>query len=140
MLLEQHDSQMNGFYRSNYTDINGNSKVMLSTQFEALDSRRCLSCIDEPVVSATFGLADSCLKYVNIFRNQGVETNFSVVEISKVPKNSVIGTPQSFLPVNEAENMRADGYSMVNNNVSNYPTVTGAPYQSRRRYSPPSTL
>ena len=31
---------MSGFYKSNYSDADGNKKVMASTQFEALDARR----------------------------------------------------------------------------------------------------
>ena len=31
---------MAGFYKSNYSDADGNKKVMASTQFEALDARR----------------------------------------------------------------------------------------------------
>ena len=33
-------SDMAGFYKSNYSDADGNKKVMASTQFEALDARR----------------------------------------------------------------------------------------------------
>mmetsp|Transcript_10839 Transcript_10839/g.14084 ORF Transcript_10839/g.14084 Transcript_10839/m.14084 type:complete len:887 (+) Transcript_10839:126-2786(+) len=50
------NNQMAGFYRSKYTDINGNSKYMASTQFEALDARRCFPCWDEPAKKAVFAL------------------------------------------------------------------------------------
>lgn len=50
------NDQMAGFYRSKYTDIEGNTKVMASTQFEALDARRCFPCIDEPSAKAIFGV------------------------------------------------------------------------------------
>jgi aminopeptidase N len=49
-----HNNQMAGFYRSNYKDIEGRSKVMVSTQFESLDARRCFPCWDEPAVKAVF--------------------------------------------------------------------------------------
>jgi aminopeptidase N len=34
------NGDMAGFYKSSYSDANGNKKVMASTQFEALDARR----------------------------------------------------------------------------------------------------
>mmetsp|Transcript_12349 Transcript_12349/g.11966 ORF Transcript_12349/g.11966 Transcript_12349/m.11966 type:complete len:881 (-) Transcript_12349:131-2773(-) len=48
------NGDMSGFYKSNYSDADGNKKVMASTQFEALDARRAFLCVDEPGVKATF--------------------------------------------------------------------------------------
>ncbi len=50
------NNQMAGFYRSNYTDIHGVSKVMASTQFESLDARRAFPCWDEPSAKAVFSV------------------------------------------------------------------------------------
>jgi puromycin-sensitive aminopeptidase len=47
---------MAGFYRSSYTNIHGEPKIMASTQFEALDARRAFPCWDEPARKAVFGL------------------------------------------------------------------------------------
>lgn len=48
------NGDMAGFYRSTYTDSDGNKKTMANTQFESLDARRALPCWDEPAVKATF--------------------------------------------------------------------------------------
>eukprot|EP00658_Telonema_sp_P-2_P051077 TRINITY_DN390_c0_g1_i1.p1 TRINITY_DN390_c0_g1~~TRINITY_DN390_c0_g1_i1.p1 ORF type:complete len:926 (-),score=306.71 TRINITY_DN390_c0_g1_i1:329-3106(-) len=50
------NNKMAGFYRSNYTDMNGETQIMASTQFEALDARRAFPCWDEPAVKAIFSV------------------------------------------------------------------------------------
>ncbi len=45
------NNQMAGFYRSSYTNIHGEKKIMASTQFESLDARRAFPCWDEPARS-----------------------------------------------------------------------------------------
>jgi len=49
-----HNDQMAGFYRSEYTGRDGKPKMMVSTQFEPLDARRCFPCFDEPARKAVF--------------------------------------------------------------------------------------
>lgn len=48
------NDQMAGFYRSQYTDCGGVKRYLATTQFEAVDARRCFPCWDEPARKAVF--------------------------------------------------------------------------------------
>jgi len=50
------NNEMNGFYRSEYTDNNGQKKFMAVTQFESVYARRSFPCWDEPAIKATFDI------------------------------------------------------------------------------------
>jgi len=48
------NDQMAGFYRSKMTDSKGVQRYLATTQFEAVDARRCFPCWDEPSRKAVF--------------------------------------------------------------------------------------
>ncbi|MCH8063786.1 MAG: M1 family metallopeptidase, partial [Chloroflexi bacterium] len=50
------NDRLRGFYRSQYTDIDGNERYMATTQFESTDARRAFPCWDEPSLKARIEL------------------------------------------------------------------------------------
>ena len=71
------NNQMAGFYRSSYKDIHGVSKIMASTQFEALDARRAFPCWDEPARKAVFGLSLIIPSNLDCLSNMPVKSRHS---------------------------------------------------------------
>lgn len=69
------NNQMAGFYRSHYTDITGQSKIMASTQFESLDARRCFPCVDEPAVKAVFRVSLTVATHLHVLSNMPVQSH-----------------------------------------------------------------
>ena len=70
---------MAGFYRSSYTNIHGESKIMASTQFESLDARRAFPCWDEPARKAIFGVKLTVPKHMDAFSNMPELSNKTLV-------------------------------------------------------------
>ena len=50
------NDKLHGFYRSTYTDANGEQQVIATTQMEAVDARRAFPCWDEPEMKAVFSV------------------------------------------------------------------------------------
>ncbi len=50
------NDKLRGFYRSTFTDADGNEQVIATTQMEATDARRAFPCWDEPDLKAIFSV------------------------------------------------------------------------------------
>ena len=50
------NDKLHGFYRSTFTDTDGEQQVIATTQFEATDARRAFPCWDEPDFKAVFAV------------------------------------------------------------------------------------
>lgn len=87
------NDKMRGFYRSSYT-LNGQTKYLAATQFEATDARCAFPCIDEPAVKAIFDITLMIPAHMTAISNT-LESNvweheagYKVVEFTPTPKMS----------------------------------------------------
>ena len=51
------NDKLHGFYRSTFTDAEGEPQVIATTQFESTDARRAFPCWDEPEYKAVFSIS-----------------------------------------------------------------------------------
>ncbi|SGZ53428.1 CIC11C00000005179 [Sungouiella intermedia] len=65
-------TNMAGFYKSSYKE-DGETKYMLSTQFEATDARRTFPCLDEPALKATFAVNLTVENHLTVLGNMPVK-------------------------------------------------------------------
>ena len=86
------NNQMCGFYRSSYTNIHGEKKIMASTQFESLDARRCFPCVDEPAAKAVFGVTLVVPAALTAFSNMPEKCSKSL-EGGKLRETTYLDTP-----------------------------------------------
>ena len=54
------NDKLRGFYRSTFTDENGATRTIATTQMQSTDCRRAFPCFDEPDFKATFSIDITC--------------------------------------------------------------------------------
>jgi puromycin-sensitive aminopeptidase len=82
------NDKLRGFYRSTFTDENGDTQTIATTQFESVDARRAFPCWDEPDRKAVFEVT------LIIDRDVDAYSNSPIVEVQRVgEKNRVRFSP-----------------------------------------------
>lgn len=78
-------TNMSGFYRSDYTDVaTGEKKAMFSTQFEATDARRAFPCFDEPSLKATFDICIIAHEKYTVLANMPLKSSKKLQESDQI--------------------------------------------------------
>ncbi len=66
------NDKLRGFYRSTFTDEDGETQTIATTQFESVDARRAFPCWDEPDRKATFEITLIVDRDVDAFSNSPI--------------------------------------------------------------------
>jgi len=69
------NDQLRGFYRSTFTDLNGVTHTIATTQFENTDARRAFPCWDEPAYKATYQINLTIPSDLAAYSNSPVATD-----------------------------------------------------------------
>jgi puromycin-sensitive aminopeptidase len=78
------NDKLRGFYRSTYTDDDGNSHTIATTQFESVDARRAFPCWDEPDRKAVFEITLTVDRDVDAFSNS------PIIDVRRVGEKNVV--------------------------------------------------
>jgi puromycin-sensitive aminopeptidase len=82
------NDQLRGFYRSTFTDPEGGTHTIATTQFESVDARRAFPCWDEPDRKAVFEIT------LIVERDVAAFSNSPIVDVQRVgDKNRVRFSP-----------------------------------------------
>ena len=88
------DDLLSGFYRCMGKDVEGNTLVMGTSQFEATDARRAFPCFDEPRMKATFAVTAIVPEALDALSNMPIDrrtpegAGFDRVVFRKSPRMS----------------------------------------------------
>ena len=80
---------LRGWYKSKY-NVNNKEKIMLTTQFEATDARKCFPCLDQPDLKAKFSLKLNIPKNLDAISNmpvkkQSIKNNIKEITFQETP-------------------------------------------------------
>eukprot|EP00457_Paulinella_chromatophora_P001300 gb/GEZN01001302.1/.p1 GENE.gb/GEZN01001302.1/~~gb/GEZN01001302.1/.p1 ORF type:complete len:951 (+),score=165.81 gb/GEZN01001302.1/:19-2871(+) len=81
------NDQLCGLYRSTYIGPDGQSKLVLCTQFEATDARKCLPCWDEPARKATFDVTVVVPSHLQAVSNMPIKSQETVLPPNSLTKD-----------------------------------------------------
>jgi tricorn protease interacting factor F2/3 len=101
------NNRLVGFYRSQYTDKQGKTKFLATTQFEAADARRAFPCWDEPAAKATFDVSLIVGKNHTAISNTNIASRKKLGNKTKYKfaKTPIMSTYLLYLGVGEFESI-----------------------------------
>ncbi|XP_069972068.1 aminopeptidase N-like [Penaeus vannamei] len=67
------NDELRGFYRSTYTNENGDQIMLAATQFQPTDARRAFPCLDEPALKANFTVSLAREEHMATLSNMEIE-------------------------------------------------------------------
>ncbi|XP_037803061.1 LOW QUALITY PROTEIN: aminopeptidase N-like [Penaeus monodon] len=67
------NNELRGFYRSTYTNANGDQIMLAATQFQPTDARRAFPCLDEPALKATFAVSLAREEHMSTLSNMMIK-------------------------------------------------------------------
>ena len=124
-----HNDKLKGFYRSFWTDKDGNKHPIVATQFESTDARRCMPCFDEPEFKAKIEAELIINENLNAISNTKVVSE-TIIDDGKRYVDSSIYTPAA-LPdaLNKTHVLLKDGDKTIGGVVIENATSTAIPKQ-----------
>ena len=75
---------LHGLYKSTYFTSKNQKKIMLTTQFEPSDARKCFPCFDEPDLKAKFNLTLIIPRYLDTVSNMPIKSQNIINNLKKI--------------------------------------------------------
>ncbi|HUY86027.1 MAG TPA: M1 family metallopeptidase, partial [Acidimicrobiales bacterium] len=112
------NDKLHGFYRSVFTDSEGNQRTIATTQFEATDARRAFPCWDEPDRKAVFSIALEVPNELNAYSNspivseEALNSTKRLVKFADSPKMSTYLVAFVVGPLEASDPVDVDGVAL----------------------------
>jgi len=107
---------MLGFYRSKYTDQDGQEKYIAVTQFEEVSARKAFPCFDQPALKATFDIEYVIDRHLTGISNMPVEEEKIIAgnkKLVKFQRTPIMSTYLLFFGAGEFEIKEDPGEVML---------------------------